>query len=69
MESPIELSKKVGSVETYLIKESMSVSDLLKKLNMSDKVFAVLVNGRATKLDQKIDSKSEITILPKIAGG
>lgn len=69
MEAPIEILNNIGSVNKYRVKEPISVSELLRKLNINNKIFVLLVDGKAATLEQIIDASSEITILPKIAGG
>ena len=58
-----------GSLKTYKVKTARTVSDLLKELKLETKFFAILVNGKRVSLENMIDEGSEITILPKIAGG
>jgi molybdopterin converting factor small subunit len=47
----------------------MLVSDLLKELNLEDKYFGILVNGKKAEPNTKIKVTDEIVILPHIAGG
>ncbi len=58
-----------GSLKTYKVKTARTVSDLLKELKLETKFFAILVNGKRVSLENMIEEGSEITILPKIAGG
>jgi len=47
----------------------MTVADLLKELNLEDKFFGILVNGKKATPETKIDPSSNVVILPHIAGG
>ena len=47
----------------------MTVADLLKELNLEDKYFGILVNGKKVTPDTKIGKTDEVVILPHIAGG
>ena len=47
----------------------MTVADLLKELNLEDKYFGILVNGKKANPDTKIEPIDEIVVLPHIAGG
>ncbi|MHA1674224.1 MAG: MoaD/ThiS family protein [Promethearchaeota archaeon] len=58
-----------GSLKIYKVKNARTVSDLLKELKLETKFFAILVNGKRVSLENMIEEGSEITILPKIAGG
>ena len=58
-----------GSLKTYKVKNARTVKNLLKELKLETKFFAILVNGKRVSLENMIDEGSEITILPKIAGG
>ncbi|MHA1775212.1 MAG: MoaD/ThiS family protein [Promethearchaeota archaeon] len=58
-----------GMLKTYRVNTTRTVRDLLKELKLESKTFVVLANGKKVGLNNKIDEGSEITILPKIAGG
>ena len=58
-----------GSVKSYRVIHRKTVADLLKDLKLESKFFAILANGKKVELNDTIDEGSEITILPKIAGG
>jgi len=47
----------------------MTVGDLLQELNLEDKYFGILVDGKKASPDTVINEQSEIVILPHIAGG
>ncbi|MCK4380267.1 MAG: MoaD/ThiS family protein [Candidatus Lokiarchaeota archaeon] len=47
----------------------MTVADLLIELNLEDKFFGILVNGKKATPETKIGKEDEIIILPHIAGG
>ncbi len=47
----------------------MLVKDLLKELNLEGKYFGILVDGKKASEDTVLDEKSDIIILPHIAGG
>ena len=58
-----------GLYETYKPERTMTVSDLLRELNLEDKYFGILVNGKKATPETKIGKEDEIIILPHIAGG
>jgi sulfur carrier protein ThiS len=58
-----------GLYETFTPDKSMMVADLLRELNLEDKYFGILVNGKKATPETKIDKEDEIIILPHIAGG
>lgn len=58
-----------GVFETFSPDKSMTVGDLLKELNLEDKYFGILVDGKKADPNTKIDENSEVVILPHIAGG
>ena len=58
-----------GSVKSYRVMSERTVADLLKDLKLESKFFAILANGKKVEMNDRIDEGSEITILPKIAGG
>ncbi|MDX1798907.1 MAG: MoaD/ThiS family protein [Candidatus Lokiarchaeia archaeon] len=58
-----------GLFETYKPERTMVVADLLKELNLEDKYFGILVNGKKATPETKIGKEDEIIILPHIAGG
>lgn len=53
----------------FRIEQSLTVRDLLKKLNLLENVFVILMDGKSVTLDTILSPTSEIIILPKIAGG
>ncbi|MBD3349890.1 MAG: hypothetical protein GF364_00210 [Candidatus Lokiarchaeota archaeon] len=59
----------VGTLKNYQVKSERTVKDLLKELKLSDKYFAILVDGKRVGLDDVIKEGSSVIILPKIAGG
>ena len=58
-----------GLYETFTPDREMLVSDLLKELNLEGKYFGILVDGKKADPETKINEKSEVIILPHIAGG
>ena len=58
-----------GSLKIYRVNVARTVADLLKELKLESKYFAILADGKKVGINDKIDEGSEITILPKIAGG
>jgi molybdopterin converting factor small subunit len=58
-----------GLYETFSPERSMTVGDLLKELNLEGKFFGILVDGKKAEPETKINEKSEVIILPHIAGG
>ena len=60
---------ETGIYETFTPDKAMTVADLLKELNLEGKYFGILVNGKKAEPGTKINEKSEVVILPHIAGG
>jgi sulfur carrier protein ThiS len=60
---------ETGIYESYTPEKPMTVNDLLKELNLEDKYFGILVNGKKASKDTNISSEDKIVILPHIAGG
>ncbi|MEJ2276343.1 MAG: MoaD/ThiS family protein [Candidatus Lokiarchaeota archaeon] len=60
---------ETGIFETFTPEKEMTVGDLLKELNLEDKFFGILVNGKKATPETRIGAKDEIVILPHIAGG
>ncbi|MFW9865688.1 MAG: MoaD/ThiS family protein [Candidatus Thorarchaeota archaeon] len=58
-----------GLYETFSPEKAMTVADLLKELNLEGKYFGILVDGKKADPETKINEKSEVVILPHIAGG
>ena len=55
--------------ETFKPEKTMTVNDLLTELNLEDKYFGILVNGKKATPETKISPEDSIVILPHIAGG
>ena len=68
MQSTQEITS-TGSLKIYRVKMARTVGDLLKDLKLESKYFAILANGKKVELNDRIEEGSEITILPKMAGG
>ena len=60
---------ETGIYEYIKPDKTMTVTDLLKELNLEGKYFGILVDGKKADLDTKITPESEIVVLPHIAGG
>jgi len=58
-----------GLYETFTPDKTMTVADLLQELDLEDKFFGILVNGKKATPETKIGKQDEIIILPHIAGG
>ena len=58
-----------GLYETITPERTMTVADLLIELNLENKYFGILVDGKKATPDTVINELSEIVILPHIAGG
>ncbi len=54
---------------TYNVTKEKKVKDLLAELNLQDKFFAILVDGKRAGPDDVVKPGAEVVILPKIAGG
>ena len=68
-ELEFEKTNTFSSINTYIVHRSHTVSDMLKKLNLETKHFAILRNGQRVGFDDMIEPEDEVIILPKIAGG
>jgi sulfur carrier protein ThiS len=60
---------ETGVYETFTPERTMTVTDLLKELNLEGKYFGILVDGKKANPDTKITPESEVVVLPHIAGG
>jgi sulfur carrier protein ThiS len=73
MENQINLNEIIQSGEltthTYRVTEEKKVKDLLAELNLQNKYFAIIVDGKRAGPEDTLKEGSEIVILPKIAGG
>jgi len=58
-----------GLYETFTPEKTMTVADLLQELNLENKYFGILVNGKKATPETVIGMQDEIVILPHIAGG
>ncbi len=68
MES-LELISQNGMLTEYRVKKSFRVSELIHELNLEQKFYAIMVNGKKSTPDTIIEPESSVVILPKIAGG
>lgn len=55
---------ETGLYETFTPDKTMTVADLLHELNLEDKFFGILVNGKKATPETKIGKEDEIIILP-----
>ncbi len=60
---------EAGIYDTIVPEKTMTVADLLKELNLEDKYFGILVNGKKATPETSINPTSNVVILPHIAGG
>ncbi len=60
---------ETGIYETFTPERTMTVKDLLVELNLEQKYFGILVNGKKADESTKISPEDSIVILPHIAGG
>ena len=67
--SKLQKINRTSNITTYRAIKNQKVQDVLHKLNLELKFFAVLVNGKRVGINQEIQKDDEIVILPKIAGG
>ncbi len=49
--------------------ESLTVGELLQKLNLEKDVFMVLVNGVRADIDMIVGPEDKIIVLPRLVGG
>ena len=64
-----EKTNTFSSITTYVAHKNHTVSEMLQKLHLEAKYFAILCNGQRVGFDHVIETEDEIIILPKIAGG
>ena len=69
LEQSFEEVVDIGSLKTFQVNRERKVSDLLNELKLSNKYFAILVNGKKAGINDIIKEGSSIVLLPKIAGG
>ena len=69
MERQLSELLETGIYETFSPEKTMTVADLLKELNLEDKYFGILVNGKKAEPETKISPEDQIVVLPHIAGG
>ncbi|MHA1931652.1 MAG: MoaD/ThiS family protein [Promethearchaeota archaeon] len=55
---------ETGLYETFTPEREMLVADLLKELNLENKYFGILVDGKKAEPNTRISPESEIVILP-----
>ena len=61
---------EVGSLKMIKSQTAKTYSDLVRELNLNDKFFALLANGKKVDdLNQQYNKEDEVILLPKIAGG
>ena len=58
-----------GIYTSYKAEKQLTVANLLKELNLEDKYFGILINGKKADKSQIIKTSDEVIILPNIAGG
>lgn len=58
-----------GAYSTFTVEKPITVADLLKELNLENKFFGILINGKKADKDVVIKASDEVVILPNIAGG
>ncbi|MHA1718392.1 MAG: MoaD/ThiS family protein [Promethearchaeota archaeon] len=65
----LEKIEEVSSMTIYRVKNPEKVYEVLKKLKLESKYFAILINGKKVKPTDIVEENDEILILPRIAGG
>ncbi len=60
---------ETGVYTTYKVEKQLTVTALLKELNLESKFFGILVNGKKADKNTIIKATDEVIILPNIAGG
>ncbi|WP_457920126.1 MoaD/ThiS family protein [Candidatus Lokiarchaeum ossiferum] len=65
----LEKLNEISSMTTYRVKDASKVHDVIQKLNIETKYFAILVNGQKADSNMQIERNDEILVLPKISGG
>ncbi|WP_371806851.1 MoaD/ThiS family protein [Candidatus Lokiarchaeum ossiferum] len=65
----LEKLNEISSMTTYRVKDASKVYDVIQKLNIETKYFAILVNGQKADTNMQIERNDEILVLPKISGG
>ena len=49
--------------------DEQTVKELLSELDLEDKYFIVLVNGKKAELSDRVTKEDEIIVLPRLVGG
>ncbi len=62
-------SGELSTTHTYHVTEAKRVKDLLAELNLQNRYFAIIVDGKRAGPDDVLKEGAEVMILPKIAGG
>jgi len=57
------------STHTYHVTKERTVEDLLSELNLQNKYFGIIVDGKRAGPKDVLKEGAEVVILPKIAGG
>ncbi|WP_457557409.1 MoaD/ThiS family protein [Candidatus Harpocratesius sp.] len=65
----LEKINEFSGILTFVSHQTHTISEILSRLNLEEKHFAVLVNGHKVDLNTIVKDDDEITVLPKIAGG
>ncbi|ALM76417.1 MoaD/ThiS family protein [Thermococcus barophilus] len=64
-----ELALKFSPEFEVEIEENLTVGDLLKKLEISDQEYHILVNEKKVRKDHKLKENDYIKLLPVVYGG
>ncbi len=57
------------STHTYRVTKEKRVKELLAELNLQNRYFAIIVDGKRAGPEDVLKEGAEVVILPKIAGG
>ena len=58
-----------NTINHYIPKRKMTVRDLLQELDLEEKCYSLLVDGKKANEDTIITMISKVIILPNLSGG
>ena len=58
-----------GAVLRISVQETQTLRSILAEKNIDPKDYIILVNGTPSTLDQEINEKDNVIILPRVKGG
>ena len=65
----LKVDNNLHSIPRYISLKKISVGNLLERMNLNEKYFAILANGKKVEKNYILNPNDVVLILPKIAGG